>query len=168
MERERARVIRQADAADADRAAPLVAGFRVELRRLKGRETAPDVERGREEFLEYCRAGYPIYLAEVGGACAGYLVCRVDEPVVWVESIYVAPDFRRQGIASVLFDQAQAYAAGFGEDTLYNCVHPNNHGMIQFLAKKGYQVLNLVEIRRAYPGETPASKVQVGDHLFDY
>ena len=40
-----------------------------------------------------------------------------------------------------------------GEDTVYNFVHPNNEGMIRFLASKGYTVLNMIEVRKPYKGE---------------
>lgn len=36
----------------------------------------------------------------------------------------------------------EALAASYGEKTLYFNVHPNNHGMIGFLRRHGYTVLN--------------------------
>ena len=87
---------------------------------------------------------------------------------MWVESIYVLPDFRKQGVATALFGKAEALAAAYGEDTVYNYVHPNNHGMLAFLRSQGYSVLNLVEIRKPYPGEKLTTKIQVGENKFDY
>jgi ribosomal protein S18 acetylase RimI-like enzyme len=53
----------------------------------------------------------------------------------------------------MLFRKAEEIAASMGEDTVYNFVHPNNEGMIRFLASKGYTVLNMIEVRKPYKGE---------------
>ena len=160
--------IRSLTRADIPEAAPLVAQFRVTLRGFKGVDSEPDVPAGATELAEYLDAGYPAYLARVDGEAAGYIVCRVDAPCVWGESIYVKAEFRRRGIAGALFGRAEALAASYGEDTVYNYIHPNNHAIIAFLASRGYTVLNLVEVRKPYAGEVPAQKVRVGEHWFDY
>ena len=87
---------------------------------------------------------------------------------MWVESIYVLPEFRRQGVAAALFRKAEELAAAYGEDTVYNFVHPNNNGIIEFLKSRGYTVLNLIEIRKPYTGEKLTRKIQVDENQFDY
>ena len=149
-------------------AAPLVAQFRVTLKSFKGISAAPDESAGASELREYLAAGFPVFAAVKDGAYCGYIVCRVDEPCVWVESIYVHPDFRRQGIAGRLFSKAEEIAAFYGEDTVYNYVHPNNSVMIGFLRSRGYSVLNLIEIRRPYKGEKLSTKIRVDENQFDY
>ena len=151
-----------------DEAAPLVAAFRVALKSYKGISAAPDPVSAREEMAEYLDAGFPVYGAIHSGELAGYAVCRVDAPCVWLESLYVRPEFRRQGVASALLAKAEALAQSYGEETLYHCVHPTNHGMFQFLQSHGYTVLNLVEIRKPYAGETLRQKIPVGEQTFDY
>ncbi len=160
--------IRTAEAQDIDAIAPLIAGFRVALKGYKGIAARENLPAAKEEFLEYIQAGFPIYLCFEGERCAGYLVCRVDAPVVWVESIYVAPEHRRGGIASALFAKAENLAASYGEDTLYNYVHPSNDAMLGFLRKRGYSVLNLIEIRKKHEGEVTREKVRVMNNEFDY
>ena len=113
-------------------------------------------------------AGFPVFAAFVDGEYAGYVVCRVDGEVVWVGSIFVKEKYRRLGIASALHSKAEEIAASYGEDTVYNYVHPNNHRMIAFLRKRGYTVLNLIEIRKPYQGEQPTQTIRVGEHEFDY
>ena len=61
----------------------------------------------------------------------------------------------------------EALAASYGEETLYFNVHPNNHGMIGFLRRHGYTVLNLVEIRRPYRDECLSETIRVGEHSFN-
>ena len=148
--------------------AELAALFRVELRSYKGIASKPNLEAGREEMEEYLAAGFPVFAAIVDGEYAGYVVCRVDNEVVWVESIFVKEEYRRHGVASALHSKAEEIAASYGEDTVYNYVHPNNHRMIAFMRKRGYTVLNLIEIRKPYAGEKTSQLIQVGEHEFDY
>lgn len=151
-----------------DRVAPLVAAFRVVLKGYKGIESQPDIPAGREELAEYLAAGFPVFAAMVDGACTGYAVCRVDEPCVWLESLYVDPAFRRRQIGTALLREAEKVAASLGEETVFNYVHPNNHGMIAFLRRHGYTVLNLIEIRKPWQGEKLTQVIHVGEHEFDY
>ena len=78
------------------------------------------------------------------------------------------PECRRKGIASALYEQAEQLAQAYGEDTVFNYVHPNNGAMIGFLQKRGYTVLNMIELRKEFKGEMTRTKVQVGDYTFDY
>ena len=151
-----------------DALAEMVALFRVELRSYKGIVSKPNIDTGREEMEEYLAAGFPVFAALVDDQYAGYVVCRVDSEVVWVESIFVKEEFRRHGVASALHRKAEEIAASNGDDTVYNYVHPNNHRMIEFLRKRGYTVLNLIEIRKPYKGERLTQAITVGEHEFDY
>ena len=151
-----------------DDLAEMVASFRVELRSYKGIVSRTNVDAGREEMEEYLSAGFPVFAALVDGQYAGYVVCRIDNEVVWVESIFVKEKFRRHGVAFALHSKAEEIAASYGDDTVYNYVHPNNHRMIEFLRKRGYTVLNLIEIRKPYEGEQFTQVISVGDHHFDY
>ena len=53
-------------------------------------------------------------------------------------------------------------------NTDYSYVHPNNHRMIEFLRKRGYTVLNLIEICKPYKDEKLMQTIVVGEHEFDY
>ena len=151
-----------------DALAQMVALFRVELRAYKGIVSKPNIETGREEMEEYLAAKFPVFAAIIDGKYAGYMVCRIDNEVVWVESIFVREEYRRCGVASALHSKAEEIAAFYGEETVYNYVHPNNHRMIAFLRKRGYTVLNLIEIRKPYQGEMLTQVITVGEHEFDY
>lgn len=148
--------------------AEMVALFRVELHSYKGIAARPNVEAGGEELEEYLSAKFPVYAALVDGEYAGYVVCRIDSEVVWVESIFVKEEYRCHGVATALHRKAEEIAASYGDDTVYNYVHPNNHRMIEFLRKRGYTVLNLIEIRKPYEGEKLTQTIAVGEHEFDY
>ena len=151
-----------------DALAEMVDLFRAELRSYKGIVSKPDIEAGREEIREYLSARFPVFAALVNDEYAGYVVCRVDSEVVWVESIFVKDEYRRHGVAAALHSRAEEIAASYGDDTVYNYVHPNNHRMIEFLRKRGYTVLNLIEIRKPYKDEKLTQTIAVGKHEFDY
>lgn len=153
---------------DADKIAPLVAAFRTQLKAFKGIKAQDNVAAGKEEILEFLEAGFPVYAAEEQGVFAGYLVCRIDKPCVWVEHIFVREDYRRQGVATMLFEKAEEIAASMGEEMVYNFVHPNNEVVINFLRSKGYTVLNMIEIRKPYKGEKLTTTIHVEKEVFDY
>ncbi|MBU5311394.1 GNAT family N-acetyltransferase [Tissierella carlieri] len=147
----------------------LIAKFREELKELKGIKSSINIEQGREEFKEYMEAKYPIFVVEGDRKeLLGYLVCRIDDSVVWVESLFVSHDSRRKGVASKLYQKAETIARELGEDTVYNWVNPNNDKMISFLAKRGYNVLNLIEIRKPWKDEALIQKIKVSDHEYNY
>ncbi len=153
---------------DVDRIAPLVAAFRIQLKSYKGIRSQLNVEAGKEEILDFLNSDFPVFAVEDNNALAGYIVCRIDEPCLWVEHIFVKEDCRRRGIATMLFHKAEEIAASMGEDTVYNFVHPNNDNMIQFLRSNGYTVLNMIEIRKPYKGEKLTTTIHVEKEAFDY
>ncbi|MBO4501548.1 MAG: GNAT family N-acetyltransferase [Clostridia bacterium] len=153
---------------NANMIAPLVAEFRATLNALRNICSKPDIAAAKEEAEDLIKRGYPAFCAVEGGTAEGYMVCRIDEPCLWVEHIYVREEFRRKGVASALFAKAEELARSMGEDTVFNFVHPNNEAMISFLRSKGYTVLNMLEIRKPYKGENPAARVQVDGNVFDY
>lgn len=161
--------IRLATSEDVEKVAKLISQFRVELKALKGIQSPPKEDQAKEEFNEYLDANYLIYIAEDHDEeLLGYLVCRVDQGVVWAESIYVNQGSRRKGVASELYKEAEKLAADLGHETVYNWVHPNNDKIIKFLAKMNYNVLNLIEIRKAYENERLTQTLRVGNHDYHY
>ena len=110
--------------ADIEAVAPLVADFRVTLRALKGRHTGPDEGAARKELSSYLAAGFPCFQAVANGQACGYLVCRIDDDCVFVESLYTRPDHRRQGVASTLLQKAEELCSAPRDSTLYFWVQP--------------------------------------------
>ena len=161
--------IRPAQQVDQEKLAELIAWFRVELAQLHLTSRPLDLEAARAEAAEYQQQGFSIYVAEDDAAdLVGYLVCRVVGDVVWAESLYVLPACRRQRIASSLYAEAEKLAQALGNDAPYNWVHPNNDPMIRFLQRRGYNVLNLIELRRSRADEKPSRVICVGEYQFNY
>ncbi len=145
-----------------------IAEFRVAIAQLKNITTRLDMKSAESELVEYIRGKYPVFVAEANGDITGYLICRVEDTVVWAEQLYVSPTIRRQGIASALYSKAEKLAEELGGETTFNWIHPNNDIIIAFLKKRGYSVLNLIEIRKPWKNELPSQKIVVGIHKFDY
>ena len=160
--------IRSVQTGDEEGLIRLIAEFRVSLAELRGKVHPINLAAAKDELAEYAGKGFPIYVAEsVTAALVGYLVCRVDGDVVWAESLYIVPDYRRRGVGSALFAEAERLAQELGGDTPYNWVDPNNARIIRFLQKRGYNVLNLIELRRPQPGEELTQKISLGSHEFE-
>ena len=148
-----------------DETAELLALFRQRLRSFKGDSGPLDIDSAKDELKSFTNdPNYPIYVCLINKQVVGYMILRIDG-CVWVEQIYVKEDYRRKGVASLFYKTAEEVSGG---DTLFNYVHPNNEDMIAFLKSKGYSVLNLIEIRKPFKGETNKTKIKVGDNEFDY
>jgi len=147
----------------------LIGKFRVRLSQLKGIDKIIDVKSAKTELEFYLKKEYPIFLAEDNkNNIIGYHVCRVEDEIVWSESLYVIPEMRRKGIGSKLYEEAEKLVMELGGNTVYNWVHPNNEMSIPFLKKRGYDVLNLIEIRKKRPNEKFTQEINVGNHEFKY
>lgn len=142
----------------------LVMEFRDYLYHLHGVNHKEAEKDAKKEIDEYLEKGYPIYAISIGGLMIGYAVARIEDDVVWLESLYVREDYRNKGVGKQLFDRIQELTT----DTLYINVHPNNDLMLRFLKTMHYDVLNLVEVRKAYPNETFDESYKVGNHTFQY
>jgi len=161
--------VREYRASDAEELTRLIAGLRITLDGFKATRAEPDLMAARGELDDSLRHGYSIYVAETDGAgLAGFIVCRTVDGVTWAESIYVDEPHRRAGVGGALFAKAEEVARSGGQDTLYTWVHPNNEGVIGFLKAHGYDVLNLIEVRKPHEGEVPGQNVRVMSNEFRY
>jgi GNAT superfamily N-acetyltransferase len=147
----------------------LLAQNRIDLAELKNREKNLDLKAASEELDYYIKKNFPIFVAlDKAEKMIGFTVCRVDEDVVWNELLYVIPEERKKGVGSGLFLKAEEFALSLGQNTMYNWVHPNNHRSIPFLKKHGYDVLNLIEVRKKLPDEKLSKKFKIGDYEYKY
>ena len=142
---------------------------RIDLAELRAIKKELDLEAAKEELNYYLEKKFPIYLAiDEQGKMLGFTVCKIDDDIVWDELLYVIPDSRRNGVGSALFKKAEELAETYGRETLYTWVPPNNYRSIPFLKKHGYNVLNLIEVRKRVKSDNITQKIQVGKYEFDY
>ena len=104
----------------------MVIEFRQALSEMKDTQPDMDLDSARAEVDWYLSRHYPIFAASISGNYVGYAVCKIDDGVVWLESIYVKKDHRRKGIATRLLKEAEKVAEENGNETLYVNIHPNN------------------------------------------
>jgi hypothetical protein len=64
----------------------------------------------------------------------------------------------------VSFDHVEEISLKLGNDQLYIWVHPDNHRMLKFLKKKGYDVLNLIEVKKKKPSTSRSISI-MGNEL---
>ncbi|MBR2826539.1 MAG: GNAT family N-acetyltransferase [Erysipelotrichaceae bacterium] len=146
----------------------MVIEFRRDLASYKDTQPDMDLESARAEIEWYVSKRYPVFAASISGNYVGYAVCKIEDDVVWLESIYVKKDYRRKGIATRLIQEAEKVAEEHGNETLYINIHPNNQRVIGLLKKNGYDVLNLIEVRKQYQGEKTSTEYHIGDNDFRY
>jgi len=162
-------ITRRSKPGDQEQLIELVRRFRRSLSELRGSGSTPSRACAASELEEYQEKGFPIYVAEEkGGKLVGYLVCRVDGKTVWAESLFVVAESRRRGAGSALYSRAEELAEELGAKSVYNWVHPDNQPIVSFLKRRGYDVLNLIELRRAAPNEKPGRTVKVDSQEFRY
>lgn len=148
--------------------ANLLSLFRVHLKTFKGINDKPDIESAKEELSSFSKdENYPIYICIDNNEVLGYMILKLDG-VIWVEQIYVKESARRKGVASLLYEKAEDINRSINEDTLFNYVHPNNDAMIAFLKSKGYDVLNLIEIRKPFKEEKNKEVIKIRNNKFKY
>ena len=146
----------------------MTADFRKVLASMHGVKIEEDLQGAEEELMYYLKQKYPVFAVSQNGRYVGYAVCKVLDSCVWLESIYVRKDSRRQGVATMLLKKCEEVAAEYGNETLYINIHPNNHLMILFLQKNGYDVLNLIEVRKLLKDEVTDSEYRIGEHNYRY
>ncbi len=161
--------IRRYNSGDKSQLTKLISQYRIALADLKGSEREIDLKAAEEELEFYQEKNYPIFIADGSeGIIIGFHVCKIQDDIVWSEALYVTPEERRKGVASALYEKAEIVAEEKGSDIVYNWVHPNNFRSIPFLKKRGYNVLNLIEVCKKRPGEKITQKIKVGNFEFDY
>ena len=161
-------IYRPAKLSDHEALSNLICAFRAEISRMRGYEASSSQEEAKREVKEeLSQERFIIYVAEEESLC-GYAVFKDEDRTVWMEQLYVAPDFRRQGIARQFLAVGEALAESRGQETLYFWVHPDNRGMLSFLRSTGYDVLNLIEVRRKRNRETCPDEVRIFDATLFY
>jgi ribosomal protein S18 acetylase RimI-like enzyme len=141
--------------------------FHNEISRLRGKTQMCSPDEARQELDYFNRSPFTLYVAEED-ELAGYAVFKIYDNTVWVEQLYVRPEYRRQGVGRQFLVIGEALADNYGQETVYFWVHPDNTAMLQFLKKTGYDVLNLVEIRRQREAESCCHTVQLFESTVRY
>ena len=161
--------VRPAEPEDQDDLIRLVSEFRITMSRFRGSAPPPDLPAAERKLLSYQLPECEVYVAESDDqSLAAYMACRTQGDRVTVEMLYVMPEHRRQGVGNMLYDKAEEMALQLGDEPLLNWVHPNNDRFIAFLRRRGYRVLNLIELCKPRSGEGKLQQIKVGKNIFEY
>lgn len=108
-----------------------------------------------------------VLVAHVDGQAAGYVVATIasvnpllDGLNLQIEHLYVAPDFRRRGVAKALMTKVTAVAEANGCDQVLANVAPHARDSHRFLARLGFaplvvrRVVPTAALRRRLSGQT--------------
>ena len=148
--------------------AELLADFYHAMWRLKGRKQARNLESAIQDLSERIDRNETVFIAKVNDEIAGIQIATA-EPSCKIECVYVSERFRRLGLAQRLLDAAESHFKVSGSDSFYVSVHPNNRAIIELLKSNGYDVLNLLEIRKRWPDERQYQAVNImgQDYLYE-
>ncbi|AKM82368.1 TPA: GNAT family N-acetyltransferase [Candidatus Berkelbacteria bacterium] len=88
-----------------------------------------------------------VFVAEDSGKIVGFLASYIDEipaffehpTILYLDEIFVLPDYRRQGVAQSLILQAENIAKEKGIKRIQARVYTFNTGMHKFLESMGYR-----------------------------
>ena len=94
-------------------------------------------------------------VAELDGKVVGFILgdasgweYGVPDTVGWIDTIGVHPQYRRKGIARILFDEMVANLKKVGVATLYTFLDWNDWDLLHFFDKMGFQKGNMIHIEK--------------------
>ncbi len=105
-----------------------------------------------ESDIDHCLCGDPYvegYVFEAGGVLQGYAMLaksystEFGKHCIWVEDIYIKPEFRGLGLAKAFFDFLDERYAGF---VLRLEVEDYNERAVKVYKKAGFEVLPYMEM----------------------
>ncbi|HMN06561.1 MAG TPA: GNAT family N-acetyltransferase [Flavobacteriales bacterium] len=143
--------IRKADAKDIDVLCAI--GRQTFLETFGKDNTEADMERylterfSREQILgEYRDPGSRFFLAEMDGEAVGYMKVNrgeaqteaMGEKAMEIERVYVLQEFHRQGIGSMLMEQAYGVAQEWQAEWIWLGVWEHNRAAIAFYERCGF------------------------------
>ena len=144
----------------------LVFEMKIIMNRLNGSEKIVMMSEAMNEAEGYFTENRSVFVYKIKNKMVGYSVLKIEDQVCWLDWLYVDPYYHGKGIASKLFDHPEEFARKLGNEQLYVWVHPDNHRMLKFLKKKGYDVLNLIEVKKEK--HDFKEKIQILENEFRY
>jgi ribosomal protein S18 acetylase RimI-like enzyme len=133
----------------------LVAEFFTFHRRLQGRGPLPPEEAATIIPRDMLRENSYILVAEPeeDGDIIGF--CRIEnhEGAFFLREIMVAENQRIRGVGTALLKEAEEHIKALGHTNLYLSVVPYNIDAVRFFVRRGYNILNTIELRTEAPDE---------------
>ncbi len=93
-------------------------------------------------------------VAEVDGKVVGFIIGDVSgweygvpDTVVWIDTIGVHPEYRRMGIATLLFREMVDSLKKAGVENVYTLVKDSSAELLQFFTRMGFEKGDLVHLK---------------------
>jgi len=79
-----------------------------------------------------------VFVAEVGGAPAGYVAVQWAERAMRVDQLFVSPEHEAEGVGRQLFEHAEGYAISEGAAALQVVVSSGDRRAVEFYLGRGF------------------------------
>ncbi len=118
-----------------------------------------DISSAAETLNGWLEPGHELRVITLDGESAGFVhIGYRGGNVAWIEDIYVAPQFRGQGVATRAIALAERLIAQKpGYDAVCMDVAPRNEAALRLYHRLGYDSLSLVTLRKQL-GENPRDR----------
>jgi|Deesub1362A_J573_1020465.scaffolds.fasta_scaffold04234_2 GNAT superfamily N-acetyltransferase len=141
--------IREGTFSDIEYLAPLVKRFWEEHNELLGEKREYPLNKAIEEVkrnMSRKDSGY--FLAVYSEKIIGFRRWELHEGFYFTRELYVLPEFRRKGVARALIRHFERWVLQKGQDIACISCIPHNIAMIQLARSEGYDILNMIEMRK--------------------
>ena len=117
--------------------------IRVDVRPLRAEDEPllfglAQLDRGADRRTLDVLEGETVFVAEVGGAPAGYVAVDLTQAAARVDQLFVSPEHEREGVGRRLLEYAEGYAISQGAATLQVVVEDENRRAQDFYRGRGF------------------------------
>jgi len=156
-------IIRETFKDDINDLAQLVLEFRKEHTQMLGGKCTLTLDEAVEEVKEHLDkedSGYFVAVDSLSNQLIGFRRWELHEGFYFTRELYIIPDMRRQGIAKALIRHFEKWVLEKGQNiACISCV-PHNVAMIMLARSEGYEILNMIEMRKDLTGKTKKPRSQ--------
>jgi GNAT superfamily N-acetyltransferase len=96
------------------------------------------LDRGADETTLAVLERETVFVAEVGGAPAGYVALEQGEQAVRVDQLFVSPEHEAEGVGTQLLEYVEGFAISQGAARLRVVVERDNDRARRFYAGRGF------------------------------
>lgn len=105
----------------------------------------------RGDIAEWTKESHDLFVITKSGQPVGFLHLNMrGSTVCWIEDIFVAEEFRRQGIASEAIMQAEELLRKRGVKGVSMDVVPDNLPALRLYHRLGYDRLSIITVRKDF------------------
>jgi ribosomal protein S18 acetylase RimI-like enzyme len=106
------------------------------------------LDRGADETTLAVLERETVFVAEVGGAPAGYVALEKSEQTIRADQLFVSPEHEAEGIGRQLLEFAEGYAIWQGARALQVVVEADDDRALAFYRGRGFKRVadNLLEL----------------------